>query len=283
LTIVGKVVTATPKDKIKRPLQPMPDLNSGATYTGWINDVQPGDFVPATWKTTPASPVDKGTYPISMATPASAANYTFSYATGTLTIKDNTPPIARDDQIIRPSGEVVAVPKYKLISNDSDPDGDSVVFDSLVSGLSKNGASIQSDSYWIYYIPVAGANANANDSFTYRVKDQFNGVDMGGIAIATVNIVVRDMSVITIPKNIIDVQPTPEGYRQLTFAGLPGSWYNVQGTVSLTTPNWQTLLSTVSPNPRKASDLGLVVFTDTEAASYPQRFYRLVPTAAPTP
>jgi hypothetical protein len=79
-------------------------------------------------------------------------------------------------------------------------------------------------------------------------------------------VVVRDASIISIPRNFVDLQVTPEGWRSVTFAGLPNTRYNVQGTVQLNPANWQTISSTATPNPIMSSAVGLVVFTDTETS-----------------
>jgi len=55
----------------------------------------------------------------------------------------------------------------------------------------------------------------------------------------------------------------------VSFAGIPGYTYAVQAATNLTPPvAWVTLGS------QPAATNGLWQFTDTNAASYPQRFYR---------
>jgi hypothetical protein len=274
LTVTPLTISGIANNKTKRPGQAIPVLD--ATYIGWLSGNPPGGFVPAVWTTAAqvSSPVGS-TWPITVQTAATAPNYAFNMTDGVLTVAVNTAPVAMPDQAFRPTGDVVAVPKFKLLSNDYDVDGDAIQLVS-VAAVSANGATIQTDSYWVYYIPISGPNATNNDTFTYTITD-----NMGGTAVGTVNVVVRDSSIISIPKNIVDVQPTPEGYRTLTFAGLPNVCYNVQGTVPLVNPNWQTIVSTETPNPRQASAVGLVTFTDTEAPIYPQRFYRIVATPCP--
>jgi len=75
----------------------------------------------------------------------------------------------------------------------------------------------------------------------------------------------------------VSAQVISNNWLFIVFAGLPGEQYWVQGSQTLTVPNWENLVSVVSPNPVTANGNGAIQFIDTEAANYPNRFYRTTP------
>jgi hypothetical protein len=72
------------------------------------------------------------------------------------------------------------------------------------------------------------------------------------------------------PSTRLSFYCSADGCAHLSCPATPGQTYTVQATANLAAPAWTNLNSaTVGPN-------GLYSFVDTDAASYPCRFYRLI-------
>jgi len=157
-----------------------------------------------------------------------------------------------------PTGEAkVAV--TDLLINDSDPDGDTIVF-SGVAPNSTYGGTVTSSSDWVFYTPAAGFT-NA-DTFTYTISDGYGGTSIGSV---TVNVKSDNSQ----PQNFA-IEDLGNGSFGLTFTGIPGRTYRIQYTEQLENPNWQTLASG-TPN-----SLGFFEYVDTPPIEKPTRFYRSV-------
>jgi uncharacterized repeat protein (TIGR01451 family) len=150
----------------------------------------------------------------------------------------NRPPEPVGDTIERLPTQTIKVRVTDLLSNDDDPDGDTVVFDGVISPT-VNGATVTVSGAWVLYAPPPGFT-NA-DSFVYNVSDGNSGV-----AAATVQVNIKGQG--TNPsQNVTGVAPEPGGGIRVTFAGIPGRTYSVEFTDDLVMPNWQ-LLGTATAN-----------------------------------
>jgi len=68
---------------------------------------------------------------------------------------------------------------------------------------------------------------------------------------------------------VASIVSTPDGQMQMQFSGTAGQVYQIQASTNL--GNWTTVgTATADAN-------GNISFTDPNAASYPNRFYRVVP------
>lgn len=101
-------------------------------------------------------------------------------ATVTITIGDagNRPPVAQDDSASTPSATPVSV---NVLSNDSDPDGDTLTVTTV--GTPANGTATIGSNGSVTYTSAAGFSGT--DTFTYTVSD-----GKGGTATARVTITV---------------------------------------------------------------------------------------------
>src|SRR5262249_2970112 len=94
----------------------------------------------------------------------------------------NQPPIAEDDAATGRAGTAVTI---RVLSNDRDPDHDSLVVDSFTQGV--NGSVKLIHNTLRYYPHIRGA---LTDSFTYSVRDS-----RGATATATVTVTLTTASV----------------------------------------------------------------------------------------
>jgi len=100
-------------------------------------------------------------------------------ATATVTVAVlavNDPPIAQDDSDSTAESEPVAV---NVLDNDSDPDGDDLVVQSVTQP--SNGTAVNHGAN-VTYTPDLGFHGS--DSFTYTVSDGFGGTDTATVTIA---------------------------------------------------------------------------------------------------
>ncbi|MHC1765364.1 MAG: Ig-like domain repeat protein [Verrucomicrobiia bacterium] len=167
----------------------------------------------------------------------------------------NTPPVAGSDTIERDPTGGTKVSIDTLLSNDSDPDADTVTFLG-VSATSAHGGIVTRDDSWIFYSPAPGFTES--DSFTYTIGDGFAGPQTGTVTVA---IRLDDG-----PSQNLTIQDLGNGSYQVRGDAIPGRTYRIQFTTDLSNPDWQTL-GTVA-----ADVFGVFVFIDTPGPS--TRFYR---------
>ena len=110
-------------------------------------------------------------------------------------------------------------------------------------GASTNGATLTTNSTYLFFTPGTGASSNSNESFTYSVSDA-----RGGSATGLINVNV--ISAVGGPQTITVSGSTAT----VNFAGIPGYTYAVQRSTNLLA--WVTLLTTNAPA------AGLFDFTD---------------------
>ena len=83
------------------------------------------------------------------------------------------------------------------------------------------------------------------------------------------DIVLMDLSAIP-PGSFNGVQVLPNGTVQLGGTGLPGGLYQVQANANLNTTNWLVIGTAL------ANFNGAFSFVDTNAPSFPMRYYRFL-------
>lgn len=228
----------------------------GGTVQFSLNGTNSGSPVPVTGSSAAYSiSLPAGQYTVS-AQYLGNANLTGSSATlgGGQTI--NTPPVASSDSVERWANKGTKVSIASLLSNDSDADGDSVVFLS-VNSTSANGGTISVNGSWLNYTP-AGGFTNI-DSFQYTVSDGH-----GGQANGTVQINVR--ASIASP-TYLSVISLGNGDFRVHLDGIPDQAYRIQYTSDLVNPIWTDLMS------GNADANGILEYVD-HPASGQSRYYR---------
>ena len=169
-------------------------------------------------------------------------------------IVTNHPPVAVAATYYRSKDTTLKIIIANLLATVTDVDGDAIILQSL--GTSGMGATILSDSTYVYYVPAASANNNANDSFTYTVSDGF-----GGSATANINVYVYSAA------GLAQMRLPTNGMVNITFFGIPNYTYIVQTTTNLSVPWWTLSTNTAGTN-------GTWLFTDPNATNAEQ-YYRI--------
>ena len=106
-----------------------------------------------------------------------------------------------------------------------------------------------------------GATVVANNGTHFSIA--YHGGPTGN------DVMLTQTSLATAPSLTGITHPT-NGNVTITGTGAPNVSYHVQATTGLAAPNWVNL------GPVTANNLGALVFTDSQAALYPERFYRFV-------
>lgn len=181
-------------------------------------------------------------------------------ATTVVTTSVNHTPTAVADTVQRFATQGVKVSVATLLSNDTDPDSDTLTI-TAVSPTSPNGGSVYLSDTWVHYVPAAGFTNT--DTFTYTISDDHGGTSVGTV---TVNINTDDS---TGSNQIGSIQVLgPNSYR-ITFGGIPGRTYSIQYTESAGSPYTWLPLGTATAN-----STGIMTFDDNSAS--PLRLYRTV-------
>jgi hypothetical protein len=147
----------------------------------------------------------------------------------------NCPPIARNNSAATRQNRAITIAVAKLLSDDSDPDGDPLSFVSA-SATSTNGGAVTSNGSSVTYTP-AGDFAGF-DRFSYTITD-----GQGYNATADVEVLV--VSANAPSQSQVSLEPTLNGFL-IRFAGIPGRTYDVQRATDVAGP-WTTLASPVAP------------------------------------
>lgn len=288
-----------------------PDFSKIVTFSGFVNgeNNKSGDpkFVAVnglTITTTATKTSPTGNYDI-IATGGKAANYQLNtdpgpLKVGVLTITENRAPVANPDSFLAQTNDVTKILISKLLSNDSDPDGDTITLDTFSATTTKGGTiMLDNTGLWLLYLPYAGAAINDRDTFTYRIKDTD-----GATGSTTVYLTIKGSTLNVVPKNIVSARQNSDGSFFLRFSGITGRAYKIQASTTFLNPTWVDLPvntttvnqvpangsvfpvdtnATPAPgtiNPTKntitANDAGFVEYTDVDAPNAPSRFYRAV-------
>lgn len=173
----------------------------------------------------------------------------------TISATPNRAPIAANDTFTRHLDAPLTIQVSRLLSNDSDPDGDLLTL--TAAATSARGITVTRVGNTISYAPAAGFNET--DSFTYSVSD-FDG------ATATATVTVQPPAT-GATQNIISVAPSPTG-ALLRFGGIPGFSYDIQSSTTIPAVTWTTVAR------RSADQFGRFEYFDPLAAGQEQRYYR---------
>jgi hypothetical protein len=179
----------------------------------------------------------------------------FTGTTNFLAQTINTPPVASPDTLERDPTNGVKVAITTLLNNDTDADGDVIIFLGVAATSAQSG-TVVSNAGWIFYTPASGYTNT--DTFTYTIGDSFS---LSVTGLVTVNIRADNA-----PSANLRLVPTGNGSYEIWGDGIPGRVYHIQATEQLGTTNWQTL-GTVT-----GDTSGLFLFLD--ATNSPLRFYR---------
>ncbi len=121
---------------------------------------------------------------------------TVDSAADTITVtanQQNRPPVAVSDQFDVPQDGVLTIAAPGVLTNDSDPDGNSMTA-VVATGVSHGQLTLNADGSFTY-TPSAGFTGN--DSFQYRASD---GTDQSGIATVSITVVPKPAApVVTAP------------------------------------------------------------------------------------
>jgi len=185
------------------------------------------------------------------------ANFLGSTTTLTPSQVINTAPAPGTDTIERTASSATKVSVAFLLANDTDADGDAVIFDGVAATSTHQGTVTHSDG-WVFYVPAAGFT-NA-DTFVYYVKDAYSA-PVG----AVVNVSIRQDNA---PSPNLAITDLGNGSVAIRGDGIPGFLYRIQYAEAAQEPDWNDLATV------QADASGFFTFIDNNAS--PQRFYRTV-------
>ena len=164
----------------------------------------------------------------------------------------------------RPENLSLKISLTDLLAGATDANHDTLRV-SRVDTPSAGGASVTLDSTYVFYTPNS---AGTGDTFTYHVSDGHGGTATGT---ATINVAVQHSGLASITVSGATVT--------VTLFGIPGTQYDVQRSLDLST--WTTLSTSVTPTPPiTAAGDGEVIFTDnfSDLSTPPSAaYYRTVP------
>jgi VCBS repeat-containing protein len=163
----------------------------------------------------------------------------------------NDAPVANNDTYTTLEDVPLTIPAGGILTNDTDVDGDALTA-LLESNVAHGSLSLNTDGGFTY---TPNTNYYGSDSFTYRATD-----GLATSAVATVTITILDNT----PLSLSSAEMTAGGF-SFQLSGPPASTYVIEASTNLT--DW-TAISTNS------GLTGSVVFSDTEAANFSQRYYR---------
>ncbi len=172
--------------------------------------------------------------------------------TGTLLqVVTNHPPMAVDAFYSRAPGAALEIALTNLANLWSDVDGDTV---SLVEiGVSTNGVYLTNNGLTMVY----STSNNVPDQFVCTITDGWNGTNFQTVTISVV-----------FPA-IASALANSNGTVELELRGAPGSTCVLEATSTLSPADWAFVATSV------LDTNGVWRFTDADAATRPQRFYRL--------
>ncbi len=198
----------------------------------------------------PTASLPRGT---NLITAIYSGDYNLLPATNVLwQVVTNHAPTAIDAVYARAAGFPLTIPLIDLATNWADPDGDLVTLVQVDAGT--NGATVVMAPDSLVY---SNAN-NVPDQFTCTLADGF-----GGTNVQTINILV------TFPV-IGGAAVNTDGIVTLNLNGAPGSTCVLQASTNgFSFDNWWPIATNV------LSGSGTWQYTDTQAGSFPWRFYRL--------
>ncbi|MBN1221031.1 MAG: tandem-95 repeat protein, partial [Anaerolineae bacterium] len=126
-----------------------------------------------------------------------------------ITVIRNNPPVANDDTATTDAGSSVVI---NVGSNDTEPDGDPLVFSLIGYTSAQGGSLVNNGSGFMTYNPPAGFAGT--DTFTYQLSDGKGGMDT-----ATVTVTVNAAPALHVASIVVEVQV---------------SWSRYQGVATIT-------------------------------------------------
>ena len=171
----------------------------------------------------------------------------------------NRPPVVGNDMAGAISGWPTTIAFHKLLSNDTDPDGDAFTITSVAAPYATNGTVAISAGNVVYTPPADFIGSNW---FTYTVTDARGASATGRVDVAVVAYTGQTL-------NIASIENLGGGasYR-LTIAGVPFYNYDVERAPTVLGP-WTNIGSVT------CAETGVGVFTDTAPPGPPANsFYR---------
>jgi len=157
-----------------------------------------------------ASSLGHGGFAVSASYVNSDGNFTASIGALASNQVVNQPPTAASPTCSRAPSISLKIPVSAL---GTDADGDVLEVSAL--GPSEQGATLSHNATWVFYLPASG-NDNP-DTFGYTISDGYGGSASGTVTVS----VVRQGAVAT------QITYTESGV-VISFAGIPGYWYDVQ-------------------------------------------------------
>jgi YDG domain/Bacterial Ig-like domain (group 3) len=272
--VTGNITPASTLNTVTSSLNPA-SPGSDVVFTATLSVVSPGSG-------TPTGNIVFKDGPISLATNAlsglSAALSTTALSHGSHTITAeyqgdgnffgstnnfiqviDRPPVGPSLSLQRYLTSGAKIRAAALLTNDSDPDGDTLTLLS-VSATSIAGGTVASNGDWICYLPPAGSTNS--DSFSYVIADS--------VGLRSTNSVTITIGTDTNASQNAGLQGGGFGNNliPIRFFGIPQRVYTIQSTTNLSTQGWQTLGTAT------ANSNGFILFFDSPPPNSPPPTYR---------
>jgi Bacterial Ig domain len=202
------------------------------------------------------------TFTANKGAPSGSFSYTISdHVLGGLTasasvavtiVAANNPPKAKDDNASTLVG--VTINSIDVLSNDSDPDGDTLTITSV--GATTGGGSVSLNGSTISFTPGASA---VNDSFSYTISDGKGGTDTAVVRVKVTTPIINQppqangdscsgaLTDVTVACDVLSNDTDPENDplsivgASVTAGSASVSWAGSQMIVTVTTPGPQTI------------------------------------------
>ncbi len=163
-------------------------------------------------------------------------------------------PTATSDVASTTQGQTITLAGFKLLANDSDPDGDTLT---ITAASATGGSASVVNGNVQYTAPGSGSS----DTITYTINDGHGGSASGTITVT--------LSSSGASFNQISAVTIIGGDLQLSYLGIPGTNYALEITHNLTPPvTWSPLQT----NPAAVN--GSIIFTNTPSLAPTNDFYR---------
>jgi hypothetical protein len=144
---------------------------------------------------------------------------------GNVNLIIHTPPVAGTATYQRTANSTLIIPISSLLTNATATNGGLLTLVS-VSSPSTNGATVTSDTNYVFYVPPA-INGNVTDTFLYTVSDSYGFTNQGAVVVTVITNNVQSV-------NITGMTTLGDGTALISFAGIPGYSYLIEATTNLT-------------------------------------------------
>jgi Bacterial Ig domain len=198
------------------------------------------------------NPATTTTYSIASAIDANGCIVT---PAGSAIVTVNRIPTAGLDQLQTQINAPLAVPAASLLTNDFDPDADSLSVSS-VTPASTRGGTVGLTAGTVTYTPPT--NFFGTDSFQYTLADSRGCHSSGTVEMTVVNPLGYQLTITSLSNAY-----------QLEFIGVPGQSYFFQSATSVVGP-WSNLYNSITAGPS-----GLIVTNDTNTPFPGTKYYQV--------